>query len=312
MSFAIEDRRCALIAAAQHSLINKTQANRAGLPDKAIRYRVAIGRWRRVLPRVYLLAGGLMTNRAWMMAAYLWARQNAAISHSSAAHLWGIDGFDGKPPFHLTTGIKGASPFRLIRLHSIREPAELEVSYIDDTAVTSPRKTLLALASLGHRRLERALDQMLREGATSLGDMWLMIDAPSSFRRRGIRRLRGLLAVRSEQTAPTHSEMEDLLVRQLRAGGLELPEAQHPIFLGNATIHADFAYPETRLAIECDSYAWHMDREAFERDRKRDAELQLMGWTVLRVTWAQLRYNPEYVLDLIRRHLSREVERTTA
>jgi very-short-patch-repair endonuclease len=55
--------------------------------------------------------------------------------------------------------------------------------------------------------------------------------------------------------------------------------------------------------IECDSYAFHMERAAFERDRRRDGELGLLGWRVLRITWAQLRYEPRYVIELLRRHL---------
>jgi very-short-patch-repair endonuclease len=59
------------------------------------------------------------------------------------------------------------------------------------------------------------------------------------------------------------------------------------------------------LAIEVDSYTWHMDRKAFERDRRRDNELRALGWTVFRFTWAMLRFEPERVIDLIRGHLLR-------
>jgi very-short-patch-repair endonuclease len=47
-----------------------------------------------------------------------------------------------------------------------------------------------------------------------------------------------------------------------------------------------------------------MDRESFERDRRRDAELQALGWAVLRLTWAQLRWDPRYVIGLLRHHLA--------
>jgi very-short-patch-repair endonuclease len=101
--------------------------------------------------------------------------------------------------------------------------------------------------------------------------------------------------------------MEDLLMRMVRRSDLPEPIPQYPVELSNVTVHIDFAYPELRLGIECDGYAWHMDREAFERDRQRDAELQLLGWKIIRVTWAQLRYRPQQVLALLRRHLTGEV-----
>jgi very-short-patch-repair endonuclease len=303
--FTEADRRCAVIASKQHGLINRTQARRAGLNDKAIHVRLDGGRWFRILPEVFQLAGGEMNHRAWMTAAVLWAGDGSAISHSSAAAVWGLDGFSGGEPYHLTIGSKERSPDRRIRLHSCFELTELEPTVIDSVAATSVRKTLFDLAAVGHRRLERAFDQCLREGLVSLAEMWTMIDRPTSVGRRGIRLLRNVVIERDGSTAPTDSEMEDLLLRVVRDNNLPYPVAQHPITLSERTINVDFAYPECSLAIECDSYAWHMDRQAFERDRERDAEAQLLGWNVLRVTWAQLRHRSDDVAALIRRYLSR-------
>jgi len=44
-----------------------------------------------------------------------------------------------------------------------------------------------------------------------------------------------------------------------------------------------------------------MDRET---DRRRDVEAALRGWRVLRFTWRQVRYEPEYVIDAITRALA--------
>lgn len=51
---------------------------------------------------------------------------------------------------------------------------------------------------------------------------------------------------------------------------------QFPI--GN--VFVDFANPVAKVAIECDGAAYHMD---VEKDRKRDARLQALGWTVYRI-----------------------------
>jgi very-short-patch-repair endonuclease len=158
------------------------------------------------------------------------------------------------------------------------------------------------LASIGHRYTERGLDQSLRDGLTSLDHLWLTIDRPETFGRRGARFVRSLLEQRTPDLAASDSDMEDLLLRIVRWGRMPQPHLQYPIELPSQLIHVDFAYPDIKLAIECDSYAWHMDREAFERDRIRDAELQGLGWTILRFTWAQLRYDPDYVLRQLRLH----------
>lgn len=50
---------------------------------------------------------------------------------------------------------------------------------------------------------------------------------------------------------------------------------------------ADFLVGE-RLVIEVDGYAYHGDRESFERDRRRDARLVELGYVVIRVSYRQL------------------------
>ncbi len=50
----------------------------------------------------------------------------------------------------------------------------------------------------------------------------------------------------------------------------------------------DFLWPDAGVAVEIDGFAFHGDREAFERDRHRDAQLLAAGVVVMRVTWRQL------------------------
>lgn len=50
----------------------------------------------------------------------------------------------------------------------------------------------------------------------------------------------------------------------------------------------DFLWREERLVVEIDGYVFHSSRSAFERDRRRDADLQASGFSVMRVTWRQL------------------------
>jgi very-short-patch-repair endonuclease len=55
----------------------------------------------------------------------------------------------------------------------------------------------------------------------------------------------------------------------------------------------DVLWPDRRLIVEVDGYAFHSSRTAFEKDRKRDAALQAAGYRVVRVTWRQLTERPE-------------------
>ena len=50
----------------------------------------------------------------------------------------------------------------------------------------------------------------------------------------------------------------------------------------------DFLWPDQRLIVEVDGFAFHATRSAFERDRARDRAHQAAGYVVLRITWRQL------------------------
>ena len=93
------------------------------------------------------------------------------------------------------------------------------------------------------------------------------------------------------------------MLRELRKSGLPLPVCQHPVINESITAYIDFAYPEFGIAIEADGYRWHDGRTAFERDRWRCSELASWGWRVIQVTWLQLKYDPEGVIQRVRRAL---------
>ncbi len=65
----------------------------------------------------------------------------------------------------------------------------------------------------------------------------------------------------------------------------------------------DFSWPRQRLVVETDSFRYHRSRRAFENDRRRDAELQVAGYRVLRFTDSQLSSDPGAVTDALRRLL---------
>jgi very-short-patch-repair endonuclease len=67
----------------------------------------------------------------------------------------------------------------------------------------------------------------------------------------------------------------------------------------------DVLWREKRLIIELDSWQHHSQRGPFERDRARDATLQLAGYMVLRITWRRLTEEPEAVAAMIRQALRR-------
>jgi very-short-patch-repair endonuclease len=62
----------------------------------------------------------------------------------------------------------------------------------------------------------------------------------------------------------------------------------------------DFCWPEHRLVVEADGFAFHADRGSYRRDRERQNDLERLGWRVLRFTWEDVQGRPEYVVALVR------------
>jgi very-short-patch-repair endonuclease len=89
------------------------------------------------------------------------------------------------------------------------------------------------------------------------------------------------------------SEFEAGLFRILRGAGLPLPIPQYRVLMPDATpVFLDFAYPEALLAIEADSYLWHASLSGWQRDRARNSELVVLGWSILPITWDLVRWQP--------------------
>lgn len=51
----------------------------------------------------------------------------------------------------------------------------------------------------------------------------------------------------------------------------------------------DFGYPPAQFGIELDGYTYHSDREAFNRDRQRQREIEAQGWRIMRFAGDELR-----------------------
>ena len=87
---------------------------------------------------------------------------------------------------------------------------------------------------------------------------------------------RRLLALSSDRA---ESILESVTRVRLRQLGFAVEE-QRPI----GRYRADLVV-EDQVVVECDGYAFHGDRESFERDRRRDAAFVALGYPVLRISY---------------------------
>ena len=155
----------------------------------------------------------------------------------------------------------------------------------DGIPATTPSRTLTDLAdTLPPRQLERALDEAA----------YLRLDLAGLRPRHG-RRGSGLLKSALQQHDPgttrTRSELEERMLSLCGSRRLPAPEV-------NAVVEGhevDFVWRRKRLIVETDGWHAHGTRGAFERDRRRDAELLAAGWRVLRISHARLELEPYWV-----------------
>ncbi|MFE0749718.1 endonuclease domain-containing protein [Gordonia sp. NPDC058843] len=91
------------------------------------------------------------------------------------------------------------------------------------------------------------------------------------------------------------SAAERLALGLLRTAGVDGWVCDHPV----GGYFVDIAFPDRKLAVEIDGMAFHRDAKTFQRDRRRRNDLIALGWTVLNVTWNDLRERPGYVVERI-------------
>jgi hypothetical protein len=172
---------------------------------------------------------------------------------------------------------------RGVRVHRTDVDAT-EVSAADDVPVTVPLRTAWDTAALEPLRTAvAALDGMLRAGSVTTGQLVGMVEGGAN--RWGVRRVRRAVAlVDPRAESPPESWVRVALV----VAGLD-PVPQYEVrddgaFLGRV----DLAFPEARVAVEYEG-AYHFADGQVVRDDVRYARLRAAGWTVVRVTAADLR-----------------------
>jgi very-short-patch-repair endonuclease len=281
------DPAVAEVAAAQRGAISYRQLTAAGLGRGAIAHRVAQGRLHRVHRGVFLVGHRAAAPLARETAALLACGDGAVLSHRTAAAMWGL--IDALPA-NVDVTVHGRDCGRRagVRNHRLRHPAK--VVQRDGLPITAPPRTLLDLAeAVTERDLERALNEAFVQQLTT--ESQLRDTAARANNRRGARLLREAL---DRATGPTltRSEAERLLLDLLQAGRLPAPETNVKF----AGYEVDALWRDRRLVVEIDGYAFHRTRDAFERDRRRDADLQAAGFRVLRTTWRQLTEQPQPLL----------------
>ncbi|MDQ3954214.1 MAG: endonuclease domain-containing protein [Actinomycetota bacterium] len=279
------------------------------MSSSAIGRKVASGELIRIRLRIYLVGGCPLSWEARLTAASLAYDPPAAISHRSAAAVWGFETFE-PGPVEVTT----ERPLRDVGgvAHRSKTLLPAQVTHHRGFFLTTPSQTLIELGAVtSPERVAAALDSALLQGLTSLPYLSKHLDRFGGRGRPGTGLLRRLIEER-QKGSRTESELERVFDRNVvRPGALPRPLFQYRIFDGEEFIaRRDFVYLYEMVAIEVDGWRFHAGLEAWQRDLATDNRLIALGWVVLRFTWDDVTKRPDQVIRRIRQVLEQRGQAT--
>jgi very-short-patch-repair endonuclease len=274
----------AALATRQHGVVARAQLARLGLGRHFIARDLERGRLHRVHRGVYAVGHRALTRYGHWMAAVLACGEDAALSHRSAAALWGIRD-TSRSETDVTASRERRRPGIQLRIARL---APDETTTHHGIPVTTPARTLLDLAALlDEHRLARAAERAEALRLTSPTSLATLVARYPG--RPGTPALRRLIELDRIQATTSRSKLERRFLSLLEAESLPRPLVNEEIHLDETTkVEPDFTWRGHRLIVELDGYETHATRAAFERDRARDRALHAQGWRVLRITWRQL------------------------
>jgi very-short-patch-repair endonuclease len=252
-------------------VLTVAQLRAAGLGPHAIDGRVARG-WLRRLHRGVYAVGALETDLTAPAAALAAYGRSAILSHRTAAVIWGLLSSRPADPIHITLLNAKRRPRHGVRIHYAQSA---ETRRRHGLRLTSPASTL---ADLPPDELERAYNEALVLGLVTHQEVRALAARSPA--------LRDLVA---DTPGLTRSKMERRLRALIKKSGLPAPQTNVRV----AGYEVDMYWPAQRLVVEFDGWNTHSSRTAFESDRVKDAQLQLAGERVMRVTGRQLERRPE-------------------
>jgi hypothetical protein len=300
--YEVADARCAAMAEVQLGLFTHDQAVAAGHTRGTIRRRLDGGRWTRVLPTVYTIAGTPITWLTRCKSVTLWDPGRVVISGPAGAAIHSIDGFPRDGLIEASTCSSRRPPADWIRLRRVREEVLDLATEVAGIRTESLPRIILNLCGKKHRRREKALDQAIREERLDLGDMWQLIEAEWTTGRRGIRILHEMVRERTPGAALTDSDLEDMYVTFVKRFGLPRGVEQWPMVLPNyGQARFDFGYPLDDSAVEINSYAYHLnDKEGFDRNAQKHRAAKLAGIEIIPITYSDMKWRAEQTAEALR------------
>jgi very-short-patch-repair endonuclease len=297
------------LARAQHGVVSRRQLLALGLTTSGIKHRIARGRLHPVARGVYAVGRPTLTLNGHRMVAVLACGGDADIrsevqlrpgrgvpsvvlSHDSAAALLQI-GREPASRFEVSTVLPTDHRVPGVKVHRRFGLSDGWYGFYEGIPVTSPVQTLIDLAMRhGRPAMERSLNEADKLELVRTDDLRKALDDHPG--EPGVARLRAIIDRRTFRY--TRTELERAFIPLAGRAGLSLPRTS--VYVTGHEV--DFHFPDLKLVIETDGLTYHRTPAEQAKDRERDQDHTAAGLTPLRFTHAQIKFEPDHVVRILR------------
>jgi len=281
----------------QHGAVARRQLLELGLTPRRIERRIASGRLHPVWRGVYAVGRPLLGRRGRWMAAVLACGPGAALSHGSAAALWGF-GKEQNGLIDVSLSSKERSRRPGIRVHRRTGAALGDIAVHEGIPLTSPVRTLVDQATrLGSMQLERAVNEADKLDRVRADVLHTSLEKHSG--QPGVAPLRRLLDPMSFRLSD--SELEQRMRPLAGAAGLPTPETKTWV----NGYEVDFFWPELGIVLEADGLRYHRTASQQKRALERDQAHLAAGMWPLRFSHWQIKHDSAHVREILRKAVAR-------
>lgn len=253
---------------------------RRAVPWRRIAPAVAAGEVVRHGHGVYALPGAAT-------ARVVALRLHGVTSHRSAALRWGwkVKSVPALPDVTIPANRKLRDSQRgLATLHW----RTLEDAVVTDGVTTPARTVVDCCLDLPFDEALAVFDSALRAGLRMREVTELGLTLGPRQRRRLLRVAR---AADGRAANPFESVLRAIALDVLGLAVVPQTRIRYDGFYARV----DLADEELQIVLEADSFEFHAERRAFDRDCRRYDELAVRDWLVLRFTWEQVMFEPAWV-----------------
>jgi hypothetical protein len=261
------------------------------LASGALSRRALYGEHVAVYRNVYAPRGAEITALVRAQAAWLWSERQAVLGGMSAAALHGSQWIDASQPAELYR-IGDESDGILIRRGKLIDE---EMCVVDGMVATTPARTAFDIGRQpGLTDAVIRIDALAQATELKRSDVQVIVD-----RNRGARGIVQLRRVLDLFDAGAESPLETRTRLALVGAGFPAPETQIVVRdeFGVPFARIDMGWAEWRVGVEYDGAQHWTDAKQRAWDVVRLAKLEALGWRIIRVSAAILRYRPRVIIE---------------